>query len=282
MFSAKLLISKRGLATAILVIDFFAAQSQTLRRPLSASYTGLGAYSFNHTDIFSSAANQASLATLKKFSAGVYGERRFLLNELGFYQLTIGLPTASGNFGVNAMYFGFADYNEMNAGLAYGRKLGERINAGVQFNYYSIRTSGYGSASTVNAELGVVFKLTEKLYTGLHIANPAGGKFGKNKDEKLASVYSAGFGYEASGKFFTGAEIIKEENQPVNVNAGIQYRLLPQLLARGGISTAASVFYFGLGVPVKNFRIDVTATFHQQLGVTPGLLLIYQPYAADK
>ena len=105
--------------------------------------------------------------------------------------------------------------------------------------------------------------------------NPVGGKFGKNSDEKLASVYTFGAGYEASDKFFISTEIEKEENQPVNINAGLQYRFLPQLLLRGGIATATSNAYFGIGFFLKTFRIDVTAAYHPQLGVTPGLLLIY-------
>ena len=75
-------------------------QSQTLRRPLAASYTGLGAYSLNHADVFSFTSNQASLAQLKNTSAAVYGERRFLLSELNNYTAAIGLPTSSGNFGL--------------------------------------------------------------------------------------------------------------------------------------------------------------------------------------
>ncbi len=70
-------------------------QAQTLRRPVAAAYTGLGAYSLNHADVFSFTANQASLAQLKNRAAGVYGERRFLLSELNNYTAAIGLPTTS-------------------------------------------------------------------------------------------------------------------------------------------------------------------------------------------
>ena len=82
-------------------------------------------------------------------------------------------------------------------------------------------------------------------------------------------------GYDASEKFFFSAEIEKEENQPVNVNAGIQYKFLPQLMARAGIATGNSNLYAGVGLYLKNFRLDVTAGYHPHLGVTPGLMLIY-------
>jgi hypothetical protein len=82
-------------------------------------------------------------------------------------------------------------------------------------------------------------------------------------------------GYDASEKFFISAEIEKEEDQPVNVNAGMQYKFLPQLLARVGMSTATSSAWFGLGLTIKTLRIDVTTNYHPQLGITPGLMLLF-------
>ena len=248
---------------------------QTVRRPVAAVYTGLGAYSNNHIDVFSFSNNQASLAQMKNASVGAYGERRFMLNELSLYQLAIAVPTTSGNFGVHAGYFGFSDYNESQMGLAYARKLGSKVDIGVQFNYNDIRASGYGNSSAINFEIGTVFHLTDKLNAGVHAYNPVGGKFGKNSDEKLASIYTIGLGYEASSKFLMSAEIEKEENQPVSINAGMQYKFLPQFMIRGGIVTNTSVLYGGASLFLNTFRLDVVASYHPQLGVTPGLLLIY-------
>jgi hypothetical protein len=80
-------------------------------------------------------------------------------------------------------------------------------------------------------------------------------------------------GYDASDKFLVSAEIEKEEDQPVNVNAGMQYKFLTQLLARIGISSATSSAWLGIGFKLKSFRLDLTAGYHPQLGITPGLLL---------
>jgi len=253
----------------------FLIDGQTVRRPVAAVYTGLGAYSMNHTDVFSFTNNQASLAQVKSTAAGVYGERRFMLNELGLYQLAIAVPTNSGNFGFKAGYFGFSDYNESQMGLAYARKLGSKVDIGVQFNYNGIQVSGYGNSSAINFEIGAIFHLADKLNAGIHAYNPVGGKYGKNSEEKLASIYTVGLGYDASDKFFVSAEIEKEENQAVNVNAGMQYKFLPQFMARAGIATNTSNVYAGVGLFLKAFRLDVVASYHPQLGVTPGLLLIY-------
>jgi len=260
----------------ILSLIFFSPlQGQNLRKPIAANYTGLGAYSLNHVDVFSFTSNQASLAQLKSPSVGVYGERRFLLSELNNYSAVIGLPTSSGNFGLNAGYYGFSDYNETHLGLAYGRKLGNKVDIGAQFNYNGIRISGYGNATAISFELGTVLHLTDRLHAGVHVANPVGGKFGKDQQEKLASVYTIGLGYEASEKFFISAEIEKEEDRPVNVNAGFQYKFLPQLHVRAGMASATSTAWVGLGINIKSIRIDLTTGYHPQLGITPGLLFAF-------
>ena len=207
----------------------------------------------------------------------VYGERRFLLSELNNYAAVVGLKTNSGNFGVKAGYFGFSDYNETQIGLAYARKLGTKVDIGAQFNYNGIKIGGiYGSASAISFEIGTILHISEKLHAGIHINNPVGGKFGKDPQEKIASVYSFGVGYDASDKFFVSVEIEKEEDQPVNVNAGMQYKFIPQLMARAGVSSATSTAWIGLGLIVKSFRVDITTNYHPQLGITPGLLLLFE------
>lgn len=266
---------KFTLLSGIILFNVLLSQAQVLRRPLAAAYTGMGAYSINHVDVFSFTANQASLAQLKNSAAGVYGERRFLLSELNNYTATIGLTTNSGNFGVKANYSGFSDYNETQLGLAYGRKMGNKVDIGAQINYQSIRINSYGNASAVSFELGTILHLTDKLHAGLHATNPVGGKFGKDQQEKLSSVYSFGIGYEASDKFLVSAEIQKEEDQPVNVNAGVQYKFIPQLLVRAGMSSATSAAWLGLGLTIKSFRLDVTTSYHPQLGITPGVLMLF-------
>jgi len=251
------------------------ANGQNLHSPILASYTGLGAYSIANTDVFSFTANQASLAQLKNGSAGVFAEKRFLLNELNNYTAAVALPTRSGNFGLEAGYYGFSDYNETQVGLAYARKLGQRIDIGAQFNYNGISMAGYGNDAAVSFEIGTVLHLTEKLHAGAHFNNPVGGEFGKDQDEKLASVYTFGIGYEASDKFFVSTEIMKEEDQAVNVNLGLQYKFLSTVLARAGMSTNTSTAWLGIGLTLKSFRIDVTTAYHPQLGITPGVLLVF-------
>lgn len=248
--------------------------AQGVRKPLSSRYTAIGAYTKNHVDVFSFTGNQAALAQIKNGAAGVYGERRFLLNETNFYSAVVALPTKQGNFGLQADYFGFKNYNETQLGIAYARSLGAKLDVGIKFNYYSFRIPVYGNSSAINFELGAIAHLTDKISAGIHVYNPVGGKLSNTEDEKLGSVYTFGIAYEPSDKFFVTTKIIKDEGQPVNVDAGFEYSFMKQFFVRGGISTEVASSFLGAGVGFKSFRLDVTASYHQQLGFTPGLLLI--------
>lgn len=249
------------------------AVGQSLRQPVSAIYLGLGAYSTHQEDVFSFVNNQAALAQTKTAAAGVYGERRFLLAATSMYSAAISLPSSRGNFGMNLAYAGFKNFNEHQLGLAYARSLGPTVDIGLQFNYYGYRIPAYNNASTVTVEMGALLHVTDYLNVGIHVYNPIGGKMVKT-GEQLAAVYKMGLGYDVSELLFVGTELVKQENTPVNLNAGVQYQFEKQFFARMGIATATASTYGGVGICWNNMRLDISGSYHPQLGWSPGLLLI--------
>ena len=267
----------RKLGTLLMCVFFihFTSFEQAIRRPAASGYIGCGAYSTYERDAFSFTSNQAALTDIKKVSGGIYGERKFLLRELSFYSAAIVLPTHSGNFGIKTVYSGFSDYYETQAGLAYGRRLGDRINVGLQFNYFAFRVAGYGGAAAFFFEAGTLIHLTANLQAGIHLYNPVGGRLDGNTGEKLPFVYTTALGYDVSPQFSVNVEVEKEEDRPSNVNACLQYRLIPRIKAKGGIAIATSRLWLGIGITVRTFRIEITASYHPQLGATPGLLLLF-------
>jgi hypothetical protein len=260
----------------IMLLASFYTQAQSLRQSVSMPYIGLGAYSTKQIDAFSFTSNQAALAQVKTGGIGVFGERRFLLAQNSNYGIAATFATKNkGNFGVQVNYTGFANFNEQKAGIAYARSLGSKIDVGVQFNYYGYKIPAYNNGSTINFEIGAIAHVSEKLNVGVHVYNPVGGKLYKITDEKLAAAYKFGVGYDASDNFFVSTEIVKEENQPLNVIGGVQYHFKKQFFVRAGFRSDNNTGYAGAGFLYKNLRIDVASSFHPQLGISPGLLLIY-------
>ena len=260
----------------LLLFGFFlnSASAQSLRYTLAQPYISLSAYSMQQNDPLSFTGNQAALAQSKNAGIGLFGERRFLLGETSAYTLAASLPTRLGNFGIQLNYAGFKNFSENKIGLAYARKLGKVVDIGVQFNYYGYRIPSNGNASTINFEMGALLHLTDKLNAGIHVYNPVGGKLGRDSEEKIASAYKFGLGYDASEKFFISAEIIKEEDKAVNVIAGLQYQFAKQFFAKAGFISESGTPYAGAGVGWKNLRLDISSSYHPQLGFSPGLLLI--------
>lgn len=268
------------LLSLFLIINTNLLPAQSLRYSLAQPYTSLSAYSQKQNDPFSFTGNQAALAQTKHAGIGVFGESRFILKETSVYTLATAVPTRLGNIGVQINYAGFKNFRENKIGLAYARKLGKLVDVGVQFNYYGYSIPGYGKASAINFEIGAMFHLTDKLNAGIHVYNPVGGKFGKTStalspdEEKLASSYKAGLGYDVSDKFFISSEIIKEEGKAVNIVAGLQYQFAKQFFAKGGFISESGSAYAGAGVGWKNLRLDISSNYHPQLGFSPGILLM--------
>jgi hypothetical protein len=250
--------------------------AQGIVSPMASRFPDLGAYSESFADVISAMNNQAALAEIKQVQLGVYGERTFMLENAGFFSLLLAVPAFSGNFGIQADYFGYPEYNESQFGLAYGRRLGEKINLGAKFNFFMLRVAGYGSASSVNCELGCTWAIAEKLRTGIHVYNLFGGKFPGIPESKLPYIFKSGLGYEPGKQLLVGIEAIKEENTTINIKAGVQYKFADRFIFRLAFATGATSNFFVIGYSKQNLRLELVASYHQQLGISPGVVLFFK------
>lgn len=262
---------------AVFFVCLKKTHAQVATQPVAARYLGLVAYSRMHNDAFGGKANAASLASLTTGSIGAYGEKRFQVDQLNMYSMAAALPTKSGNFGFNGSYYGFSQSNQTQATIAYGRKIVETVQIGASFHYHSINQAGiYGSSSAITGSLGILLHLSEKISAGVNAFNPFRAPWSKsNNEERLPARYTFGMGYDASDNFYLSVELEKEEGIPLNVNLGMHYQLVKQLFVRGGIATQTSSYFAGLGLGLAHFRFDIATSFHPQLGLSPGVLLMY-------
>lgn len=260
------------LAAGMLTTGF--TNAQIVKQPLSVNYQNPGAYSLHFSDIFSATSNQASLARLKTGGFGAFGERRFLLSELNSYRFIAAIPSSSGTFGLQGTYLGSQAFNENELGLIYARKISSSADIGVKFNYFTIHIPGYGNASSLNFDAGAIFHLSDKFHAGIHVYNPTKSRIGKTGNERLASAYKAGAGYEVSENVFISAELVKQEALPMHVNAGLQYNISKKISLRTGISTNTDNSYAGVEIQLSFAKIGLNTSYHPQLGFTPGLLIL--------
>ncbi|ASZ14607.1 hypothetical protein CK934_28465 [Chitinophaga sp. MD30] len=251
-----------------------ALQAQPAWLP-AAKYQTTGTYSLHFQHAFTPQQNQAALAHITTITAGIHAERRFMINAMNTYTATVAVPISTGTFGLTAQQYGFTAYKEQKIALAYGRRLGTKISIGLQLDYLSRSIPTYGAASTVTAEAGILFHINNSWHAGLHTINPAAQQIGATR-EPLPSIWSAGIGYEASRNCLLSAEVVKEQTQPLNARAMLEYRIVQPLAIMLGISTTPQLNTAAVDCSWESLRLRISASYHPILGITPGLTIIWQ------
>ncbi|MFZ4058474.1 MAG: hypothetical protein ACOYKE_10055, partial [Ferruginibacter sp.] len=109
--------------------------------------------------------------------------------------------------------------------------------------------------------------------------------WGLKSSSKLASIvapsFDLGIGYDASEKFFIQTQLLKESNMPMQFAASVQYQFLPVFFIRGGMVTGSNSIFAGAAIFVRQLRIDITSHYHPQLGITPGIALVFMGNTAS-
>jgi hypothetical protein len=241
---------------------------------LSARSEALGNTGVVFRDVNAVFTNQAGLAGVQHVQIGMSAERKFLLNDLQQFSLAVAIPVKSGTFGFSAQRFGFEDFNESKLGIGFGKRLGEKLDIGIQLNYLQQHILEQPNQSAFTVEFGLISNLTKKLKLGFHVFNPI--PFSTNYFQKeLPSVYTLGIGWQLSKNVLYLAEADENLNFQTNLKSGIEYKLIEQFIARCGIQTNPQAFSAGIGYHTKSFYFDFSNVFHPVLGSTPKVSLTF-------
>jgi len=232
---------------------------------------GLSAYipqngkELNMHDAFAFTGNQGSLGRTEKFSVAVYGEQRFMIGEVKNIHLALCGPLGKGGLGFSASMFGTSEYGENGIGLAYGMRIGKHVDLGVQFNFNMMKIAAYGNASAITYAIATRVHLTNRLVAGLQMRNPAGGRFGEEKQEKFPTVFSFGLGYSPSSSFYVTCAVQRDEQKAVGARMAVQYRFHEKIYEGVGCETQASSHWISLGYNLGGLWLEATASMHHQL-----------------
>ena len=232
--------------------------------------TGIG-----FKDIYSAFSNQAGLAYLPAFSAAIAAEQRFLVSDIQSFSAAAALPTSSGTFGLTLNYYGFEDFNEQRVGLAYARKLFDKLSIGAQFLYLGTRIPEYGNKASFTFEAGLLMEIIKGLSLGVHVYSPA--RISLLEDENLPTRLGLGLVYQPSSKVLINVEVEKDIDYKIRLKSGVEYQIVDPLYLRVGVATEPTLVSFGLGVQLKNsVYIDFASSYHQVLGFTPAVGISYR------
>lgn len=245
-------------------------------RMAGARSASLGNSSVALTDLWSAFNNQAALSGLTAPAAGFYYENRFMLKELGYKAAALAYPYKIGTVAVNFAQFGFEAWKENKVGLSYSKAFGNFIAIGVQLDYCMMhRDERYGDINYLTFEVGILSNITPRLILGAHAYNPLNTVISETTDERAPAVFRLGGAYEVTDKFIITAETEKDINDKVLLKSGIEYKLIPTIHLRVGITSDPSTFCFGIGVFYRKLTMDFSASYHQVLGFSPQTSVIY-------
>lgn len=254
-----------------------ATSAQIPGHPTNIHWLSAAQYAPDFTSPVSFASNPAAYPSLEGISCSVYSEKKYMIEGLNLLAFSGMFTRTKSAIGLNIRYFGNTDYNEMEAGINYGRSLG-KIHIGTGVNYSSLNIAGFAKQSAINICVATIWELSENIYTGLQIINP---RISRNKQMQAAPLYKLGFSYRHSAKVYSGFEFFKEEDKPPQVLAALYYRFAETFFARAGFVSGANQLFCGAGWMWKDFRIEVLSSQHAVLGPSPAILFTYQKNNED-
>ena len=222
-------------------------------------------------DVWSVENNPAGITGIARFSVAMGFQNSYLSPHLGTADIAVIYPVKPGTFGINMRYFGYSLYHELKAGLAYARKLGNHLRAGVRLDYLQTAFGDiYGQNSHFTFAIGMQAVINRNIVMGLYLFNPVRVKLNRQTEEKIPAVFRFGITYHFSGNLLATIEVEKNTNwQPVIVRGGMEYQTKKEFFFRIGLASSGDIFAFGFGWHRNKIQFDIGTTMHQSLGFSP-------------
>ena len=250
-------------------VNLFAIENH----PVGARSVALSHAFITLSDTWSTFHNQASISGINSFSAGVFYESKFMVDELSLAAGSLILPVPAGTFGFSFYQFGEGNFKEHKVGLAFAKQLSEKFSAAIQLDYFSQRlpenSRAFGFATF---EAGVIYTPDKKLFLGAHVFNPILNGIETNEGkQKSPTVFRFGGHYQFDKMILVTVEAQKDLENPFILKTGIEFSPLQNLALRFGVSGKPVNYTAGIGYSFGKITTDIGFSYHGNLGVTPSV-----------
>jgi len=257
----------------ILLIFVFVNSYSAENYPAGARALALSNSFVSVSDSWSTFHNQAALAGLENFSAGVFYESRFMVDELSHAAGSLVIPVKAGTFGFSFSQFGKGSYKEHKVGLAFAKSLTKKLSAAIQLDYLSERyPENESAAGFATFEAGVVYAATNELFLGAHIFNPIQNGFDTPEGmQKMPASFRIGGHYQFPKMVLLTVETEKITDNPLVVKSGLEFSPVKNLALRFGVSGKPVSYSAGIGFQTGKIVTDIGFNYHGNLGITPSV-----------
>lgn len=259
------------------LVHFFALSALSLtgaNPPAGSRSAGMAHASVALTDLWSVHHNQAGLAFAESPAVGFYHQGGYV-REMDHQALVVLVPVFSGAVATSCICYGYEHYQELKAGIAYGRLLAANLAAGIQLDYFRTRFSGdFQDVDLVTFEAGVHLRVNDHWSVATHVFNPLSYE-SPRRNGYLPSVYRMGVLWAPYGQWTMLVEVEKRPRSALVSKVALEYELTPCFCLRSGLSLDPVLHCFGLGYAWSSFQADLAFSFHSLLGRLPNFSLSY-------
>lgn len=175
-----------------------------------------------------------------------------------------------GRLGLGYTHHGNSDYHRQLAAFAYTLDAGRRVKVGAELHYCHLGTSDpmYTARQRVGGAATAVIAVGRR--TGIMLL---GGTQPQSEDMRpwlLAQVT-----HRPNALWLTVVEA--EYTGRFAVHLGMEYLFCNILYLRAGIGSNPMTASFGAGAAAGRYRVDIGASVHSVLGVSPSLSISFMP-----
>ena len=250
--------------------------------PQVARSSSLGHASVGLIDLFAFHHNPGALGFMKTGGAAVTYENRYLLRELQSQGFVVVQPIKSGVVSLGGQFYGYEQFRTTRIGCGYSMQLSDNFSAGVQLNYMNLRLDPfYGVRHALTAEVGMLLKVNDKLNLGFSILNLGRTQLSEFQDDRFSTIMRLGASYKISEHLLLVSELSTDITYATRLCGGIEYSPHDQFYLRVGAQGAPVEFSGGIGMKWKRLMLDLGTNYHQILGWTPSVSMLFH-FQSDK
>jgi len=190
---------------------------------------------------------------------------RYGLSELSTYEACYSRNFKYFNTGLRASLYGFDLYKETIVGLTVSASFANNFHAGINVNYHSVSIKNYGSDGTVSIDFGLIHNISKYFDLAVSFVNLNSAKIDR---EIIDQTVNAGIDFHPIKSLILSFMVENNSLYDPNYNAGIEYKIIPEIALRLGVKSEPEIFFAGLGFNYSKLAFDYAYSFHNILGDT--------------
>lgn len=255
---------KRLVLVFVLLSSFARGQSGYTNLLSGSSALGSG------SNLWGEMAYPAAMKDLN-LAMGVFGERRFM-TDLANYDMVFRFGIGKQPLQLQILREGNSSFSNFTGAVAVSKKIDQNISLALRMGYYLDIAKGYSIRGSPLAGLGAMFRLNNRLTWAVQadgissFFSGTGGRYFR---------FRTGMGYQLSELAQVNIELIREKELPMQAFAGLRYQFSGHLTASFGYAFQLASFLFGISFDHGGIEVQVQSGFHNALGPSAGLSLIY-------